>query len=516
MKKFVSFILCLVLVFSFSVSAFAKTDKKKETKTEDADYALIFENANGRVLSVAKYGDARNYPENSLEGIKACLEYGIDIVSVNVQKTNDDQLVLLTSSDLSITCAKKENGTFVGGSVSDYTLEELQDGFVLKEGHGGILATATEYKPASLADAIKAVKGKGMLLINDGWQYAKEIDTLAAELGASKSVILRDATSTKEIKAFLDGGEHVYVSAFFGPESDGKAKDFVDGAINAGALFVELRGEYSTDKIFKDNVLSKFANKGRAFVSMTEESYCGECEDRSTGWDQVIGMGVSVIETDYPKELATHLKQIESYRKELVTLMATADEKIGSKDYTKVTIKNLETAKDNALEISSKGAVTYEQIDSVRYELLEALDDLDVSDGKNDKVRLPGWLIFIIIIAAIVIALALAIVGLRIYNKVKKSNRRVKKVKDNFQIIAPEGNDSLTSITGEDLTVEDFAIPEDEEETPAEEEEEAPVEEEAPKEPEKEEKDLSKKADEYIKADEEKVEQLTFDSQIEE
>lgn len=495
-KRIISILLCIVLLLSFSVTAFAKktTETKKEDIKKDAtEFAQAFENSNGRVFSVARYGDVRNYPENSIEGINACVKAGLDIISVDIQRTKDDQFVLLSSNDLSTTCAKRENGSFVGGSVSDYTLKELKENFVLRAGHGGILAAATACKPVSLSEAIEAVNGKAMLMINNGWKYNNEIDALAAKLGATKAVILRGAVGTKEIEAFLADGTHVYVSAYFGPKNEEAAKSYVEDALKAGALLVEISAEKATDKAFKEATLAKFEGKGRAFVSVSDKTLCGDREDRTAGWDELISLGFSVIETDYPSELASHLQKIETYRVDLGTLIATAEDKITAKGYTKVTLKALENAKDEALDISSKGAVTYEQIDSARYHIFEALENLDIADGKNDKVKLPGWLVFIIVIASIVVLLALAIVGLRIYNKVKKANKRVKKVKDKFQIIAPEGNDSLTSITGEDLTVEDFA-PEEEEKPSSEENSDD------------EDKDVVDKANEYIDLSEEKDE----------
>ena len=470
MNRIESILITIILVLGFAIPAFAAPEEKPAAEPEKSEITLAFENANGRVLSVARYGNSKEYPENSVEGINNCIAMGIDIISVNVQLTKDKQLVLLTTSDLATTCAKHDNGSFVGGSVADYTLEELQENFVLKAGHGGILADPTGCKPASLSDAITAAAGKAIIMVNDGWKYAEQIDKLAGTLGATDSVIIRGATSIDGIKNFLSKeGKHVYVSALYGLESGGSAKTFVKDALAAGAMLVELQSDKSTSNVFKTVVLDLFASKGRAFVSMTEPNLCGNRDDRTRGWEELIESGVSIIETDYPSELATYLKQVEKYRSELATLVADAEAKITSNEYTKVTVKQLAKAREEALTYSTKGAVSLNQIDAARYDILEALDGLNLSDGKNDKVKLPGWLILVIVLAAIVAILALSIIGLRIYNKVKKSNKRVEKVKDKFKIIAPEGNDSLTSITGEELTVDDFEEA-SEEETPAEDE----------------------------------------------
>ena len=55
------------------------------------------------VLVVAHRGDWRNFPENSLEGIENAIKMGVDIVELDVQRTQDGVLILMHDETLNRT-----------------------------------------------------------------------------------------------------------------------------------------------------------------------------------------------------------------------------------------------------------------------------------------------------------------------------------------------------------------------------------------------------------------------------
>ena len=59
-------------------------DEEEETRTVD-EIITSYNNNNGRVLSAARAGYPRLYPEDSLTGLRYCVENGVDIVSGTVQ-----------------------------------------------------------------------------------------------------------------------------------------------------------------------------------------------------------------------------------------------------------------------------------------------------------------------------------------------------------------------------------------------------------------------------------------------
>ena len=126
-KKLLAVLVALVMTMSLTVAAFAapgddeaETTKKTTSATSDEAVARAtadneeedgeeeederravdeiissYNNHNGRVMSVAKAGYPRLYPEDSLSGLAFCVENGVDIISVTVQQTKDKGLVLL-------------------------------------------------------------------------------------------------------------------------------------------------------------------------------------------------------------------------------------------------------------------------------------------------------------------------------------------------------------------------------------------------------------------------------------
>ncbi len=219
-------------------------------------------------------------------------------------------------------------------------------------------------------------------------------------------------------------------------------------------------------------------------ISTTKSNLCGDREDRQASWEELIDLGYSIIETDYPRELASYLKQIETYRTELTTLIATA-QGIDSSIYTKDSTKVLNDALEEAIAVSSEGCKSLNDLDTARYHIQEALDDLELSDG-NDKAHLSTWVWLCIIVGGL---LVLAILGLLITKKINKKRsekRRFERFKKTFKSEVPTENDeTLTTNIAEDeesnrgLTDEELAAAAEPLEEPVVEEEPVKTEEEA-------------------------------------
>lgn len=330
---------------------------------------------------------------------------------------------------------------------------------------------------ASLLDAIAAVDGKAMLMINNGFKYADEINKIALEKNATDSIILRGAKNINSIKDFTskNGTSACFVAASFNDDKDkGASKNFVSDALQAGAFVVELGGEKSLSTIFKDSTLSKFGSSGRAFISTTKESLCGGREDRQAAWSDLIERGYSIIETDYPRELANYLKEIETYRTELTALISDA-QSIEKNHYTKDSVEVLESALKEAIDVSSKGCIALDEIDTARYHIQESLDGLVLKTG-DEKNTLPAWAVILIILGAIILLVAGYVFGKKAYYNAKNKKRNFEKFKKTFKSEVPVENDeTLQTNIAEDeesnrgLTEEDIVIEPEVEDTPVEE-----------------------------------------------
>jgi len=124
MKKFLLILLFITPIISCNKNNFNQKDVKEEhTSFKTNAEKILFHLRNPKkdyVLIVAHRGDWTYAPENSLEAIKRCIEMGIDIAEIDVQKTKDGQMVLMHDYNVDRTT----NGT---GNVSDFTLKEIRE-----------------------------------------------------------------------------------------------------------------------------------------------------------------------------------------------------------------------------------------------------------------------------------------------------------------------------------------------------------------------------------------------------
>lgn len=399
-----------------ATSTTTATTAKTQTAKISAGNEIVtsYNDPKGRVLCVAHQGDPRNFPENSLEGVQSCISMGVDIVEVDVQRTKDGQFVLMKDKDLSRMCTTTDGKSEATARVSEETLADLLKFYYLRAQHGGATAASTEYQIATLKDAIKACKGKCMLMINGGFAYASEINTLARSLGATDYVIIKKAADTSKIQSFKSsaGLPVCHICAYYSKStSDMSAKKYVSTALEAGADSVQLVSDKSYDSIFRNSVLRKFET-GRAFVSMTSLSQCGGKQDREQGWSELIDDGYSMIETDYPQELVDYITRTENARTKLSSLITQA-QSIDTDNYSDESAKALKASLKSAQETAAKGCVSYNSIDSARYALQESIDSLETGPEKTSS----NAGIIAIVIIVIIAAAAAVILILRYKNK---------------------------------------------------------------------------------------------------
>ncbi len=393
-------------------------EEEDETRTVD-EIITSYNNNNGRVLSAAKAGYPRLYPEDSLTGLRYCVENGVDIISVTVQQTKDKGLVLLEDATIDRMLVDRSTGEAGKGKVSSYTLEELQNNFYLRDGHGGSKKATKETVPG-LHDALELTRNSVMLYITNGFQYAETINDVAKGLNACDVVILGGATSADS--NFVDG------------TTEGAPRNFIKDTLDAGADAVNLATDKDYSAIFKSSTTKRFEDAGRGMVSATTFATSGEHVDRIEGWQELIEAGYSIIETDYPKELSVYIKDIESYRTELSSLITQA-QTLNTDKFSKETAKTLKKTLADAETMSSKGAVSLRQMDETRYNLQESIDALELGE-EVDQVHTPIWQILLIIAIVLLAIAGIVLVVLRVFNKHKKEFRKQRKVRRKYKAMS--------------------------------------------------------------------------------
>lgn len=411
-------------------------EEEDESRTVD-EIITSYNNHNGRVLCAARAGYPRLYPEDSLTGLRYCVDNGVDIISVTVQQTKDKGLVLLEDATLSRMLVDRATGESAKGKVSNYTLEEIQNNFYLRDGHGGENRKATKESVPGLHDALELTRNSVMLYITNGFQYADTINDVAKGLNACDVVILGGATSADDIKIFVDhtGTPICHITSdFIDGTTEGAPRNFIKETLDAGADAVNLSSGNDYSAIFKSSTTKRFEDAGRAMISATTFATSGEHVDRIEGWQELIEAGYSIIETDYPKEFATYIKDIEAYRTELSSLITQA-QTLNTDKYSKETGKVLSKALEKAEEVSSKGAISLRMADEARYDLQESIDALEIGT-EVDQAHTPIWQIILIVLIVLLALVGIIVVALRVFNRKKKDIRKQRKVRKKYKAMS--------------------------------------------------------------------------------
>ena len=140
------------------------------------------------VLVVAHRGDWRNFPENSLEGIENAIKMGVDIVELDVQRTQDGVLILMHDETLNRTTTGK-------GKVSEVTMDYISN-LYLRNG----CAIRTKHKVPTLEEALLLTKGRIMINLDKADRYFDEVYALLKKTGTVNQVIMKGGKSVEQVK----------------------------------------------------------------------------------------------------------------------------------------------------------------------------------------------------------------------------------------------------------------------------------------------------------------------------
>lgn len=155
-----------------------------------------------KVMVVAHRGNWREAPENSIWAIKKAIEYGADMVEIDVALTKDSVVILMHDRTINRTTTGK-------GAPSDYTLEEIQQ-FYLRDGAGH----ATRMRVPTLEEALDFTKGKVFLNIDKGFNYIELIYPMLEERGMLQEVLFKGSVDYHE---FNDSYGHLMEEIVFMP-----------------------------------------------------------------------------------------------------------------------------------------------------------------------------------------------------------------------------------------------------------------------------------------------------------
>lgn len=256
------------------------------------------------VLVVAHRGDWRNFPENSLEAIQSCIEMGVDMVEIDLAKTQDGKLVVMHDKTLNRT-------TTGNGLVSEWSLQAIKT-LSLKNGAG----VPTTYKVPTLMEALNVCKGKILINLDKSYEYFNEVYKIAQKTGTTHQIIIKGSNKTAD-EVVNDFGKKLDTIIFM-PVIN------LDELTNTKKIIEDYQNKlkvkafefvFSTDTSMVINNFKHIKQNGsRIWVNSLWSSLNAGYDDNNAiknpdsiyGW--YIKKGINIIQTDRPKLLLDFLR----------------------------------------------------------------------------------------------------------------------------------------------------------------------------------------------------------------
>lgn len=388
-KKLFSYLLALMAILSLNTFSIFAAD------AELSVYEKLSDNQSG-LMSISYRGDTSEYPENSLEAIVSALDIGADMVSVSVRQTADGVLVLSEVDTL--------NHIFDTDLIefSDVTFEQLENLKFLDSN-----AEPTEYEIATLEEAIEVI-GDNILILDNCWEYKDEIYDLLVQMDKLESVMLRTDENYKTINTWTaDLDQDIMVIGIYDSFVVFSMISHLNQLTNAGQLAVQYESAnyYSMmyTSIFTNNYF-EVEGKARAIASAYDYNKSGQRPDSTRGWDELISLGYSVIETNNIEQLCEYIELTITLDDDISALLEQAVE-IDTDLYSETSVANLQTAITSAQGTSLNTCLDEKQ--DARSLLISSMNSLvyttktdtqqgsfNITAGKVIAVLIMGAIIF--------------------------------------------------------------------------------------------------------------------------
>ena len=258
------------------------------------------------VLVVAHRGDWRNAPENSLQAYRNCIDMGVDMIEIDIHKTQDNQFIVMHDA----TVDRTTNGK---GKIADMTLADIKK-LYLKSGHD----IKTRHRVPTLEEVLLLAKDKILVNIDKGDNYFDEIYELLLKTGTEKQVVIKtyDNLATIQSKSKNDIIHKSIFMPIINLDKQEDAEVVVDNYLHVNPPAFEVTFKTETPKLFR--VLNKIRQSGSKLWinSLWSSLNAGhdddlaveeKCPDEAWGW--ILKQGATVIQTDRPMQLIQYLKK---------------------------------------------------------------------------------------------------------------------------------------------------------------------------------------------------------------
>lgn len=298
MKK--TFLLVILTIISLGALAEDRAERLRDNLFNNPKYVTI----------VAHRGDWRNHPENSIPAFKSCIDMGIDMIEIDVQRTKDGKLILMHDR----TVDRCTNGK---GKIEDMTYDEIQK-LRLRPQHN---ASATRNHIPTLEEVLVLCKGKILINIDKGYDYFQQVYELLEKTGTTDQVIIKSGYSLDKVKkengSVLDKVIYMPIVNL----NDKNAERSLDEFISIHPVAIECCiGKFDANV---DRMLQKIHDAGiKIWINSIWASLCdGHDDDRAVelgepdqSWGWILERGGTIIQTDRPQPLLQYLKKHKRHK----------------------------------------------------------------------------------------------------------------------------------------------------------------------------------------------------------
>ena len=298
MKKML--LLVVLTIIPLTVLAENRAEKLRENLFHNPKYVTV----------VAHRGDWRNHPENSLPAFQSCIEMGVDMIEIDLQRTKDGELILMHDR----TVDRCTNGK---GKISEMTYDEIQR-LRLRPQHS---ASITRNHIPTLEEVLNLCKGKILINIDKGYDYFQQVYELMEKTGTTNQVIIKSGHSLEKIRK--ENGtvlsKVIYMPIVNLNSEDAEAR--IDEFITIHPVAVECCIDKYNQNV--ERLLQKLRDAGiKIWINSIWASLCdGHDDDRAVelgepneSWGWILDRGATLIQSDRPRELLQYLKKNKRHK----------------------------------------------------------------------------------------------------------------------------------------------------------------------------------------------------------
>ncbi|RDC57536.1 glycerophosphodiester phosphodiesterase [Pedobacter chinensis] len=256
------------------------------------------------IMVASHRGDWRNAPENSLQAFSSAMAMGVDIIELDLKLSKDNVLIILHDQTLNRSTTGK-------GKPSDFTLTELKE-FRLRDG----LGAPTRQQIPTLEEVMLLAKGKVLVNLDHSFPFYNEAYKVLIKTGTLEQALFKTEKPYAELKnrypELLDKITFMPVVLLDKPDARQIILEYQKYMMPVAC---ELVFKSDTSSVIKDG---RFVVSGgsKLWVNSLWPNISGGHDDElaiqgntKDSWDWLIDCGVTMIQTDRPKELIEYLRK---------------------------------------------------------------------------------------------------------------------------------------------------------------------------------------------------------------